>query len=205
MQSYDDVSTCLSLINSGVGIGPTCSSTTATLISLVSADAEPDRVTLRWLQSGTPSAQIRVERREGQAAWLSLSQVQPDGRHDRISGHAHLLAPPTTTTHWTDASGEQFAGETSVTVPLHALLSLEGFRPNPAGRNAVISFSLADGSAANITVFDVAGRRRLSRDVGALGAGFHLVPLAGELGSGLYVVRLTQGSSMVTRKAMIVR
>jgi hypothetical protein len=207
IQSYDDVSTCLSLINSGIGIGVTCNSATATLISLVSADAEPDRVTVRWIQGGTPSAQIRVERRDGQAAWVNMAQVEPDGRGLIEYQDTHITPGATYgyRLHLTDASGEQFTGETSLTVPLRAVLSLDGFRPNPAGRYAQISFSLADASAANITVFDVAGRRRLSRDVGALGAGSHLVPLAGELPSGLYVLRLTQGSRTLTRKAMIVR
>jgi hypothetical protein len=92
-----------------------------------------------------------------------------------------------------------------VTVPLHAVLSLTGFWPNPAGRGAHVSFSLADGSAATISVYDIAGRRRLAREVGSLGPGSHLLPLAGELPSGLYVLQLTQGSRSLTRKAMIVR
>ena len=206
-QSYDEVTACLTDINGGIGIGTTCNSATATLISLVGADTGPDHVTLQWLQGGTPSSQIRVERRESQQAWLDQGAVLADGRGMIEFTDTHVIAGRTYSyrLHLTDAQSEQFAGETSVTVPLHAVLNLAGFWPNPAGRSAQVSFSLADASAATLTVFDIAGRRRLSRDVGSLGPGSHLLPLAGELPSGLYMLRLTQSGSTLTRKAMIVR
>jgi hypothetical protein len=207
VQSYDQITACLTDINAGIGIGTTCYSATATLISLVGADAGPDHVTVRWLQGGTPSSRVRVERRESQQAWMDLGAVLPDGRGMIEFRDTHVIAGTTYgyRLHLTDSQGEQFAGETSVTVPLHAVLSLTGFWPNPAGRGAHVSFSLADGSAATISVYDIAGRRRLAREVGSLGPGSHLLPLAGELPSGLYVLQLTQGSRSLTRKAMIVR
>jgi hypothetical protein len=206
-QSYDEITACLTDINGGIGIGTTCNSATATLISLVGADAGPDHVTLQWLQGGTPSSQIRVERRESQQAWMDLGAVLADGRGMIEFTDSHVIAGRTYSyrLHLTDAQSEQFAGETSVTVPLHAVLSLAGFWPNPSGRTAQVSFSLADASAATISVYDIAGRRRLSREVGSLGAGSHLLPLTGELPSGLYMLRLTQSGSTLTRKAMIVR
>jgi hypothetical protein len=207
MQSYDEIAACLTDINAGIGIGTTCNSATATLISLVGADVGPDHVTVRWLQGGTPSSQVRVERRESQQAWVDLGAVLADGRGMIEFRDTHVIAGSTYSyrLHLTDSQGEQFAGETSVIVPLHAVLSLAGFWPNPAGGRVQVSFSLADASAATISVYDIAGRRRLSREVGSLGPGSHLLPLAGELPSGLYMLRLTQGTLSLTRKAMIVR
>jgi hypothetical protein len=44
-----------------------------------------------------------------------------------------------------------------------------------------------------------------SRDVGALGAGRHVVDLAGErrLAAGVYLVRLTQGGQQRTTRAVV--
>jgi hypothetical protein len=55
-------------------------------------------------------------------------------------------------------------------------------------------------------VVDVGGRRVMSRDVGAMGAGLHAVDLAngGRIAPGVYWVRLTQGpSSRMARVAVV--
>ena len=58
-----------------------------------------------------------------------------------------------------------------------------------------MAFALPEARAATLELFDVAGRRVWSRDVGSLGAGEHVVPLRDGPRSapGLYLVRLRQG------------
>jgi len=71
--------------------------------------------------------------------------------------------------------------------------ALHGVSPNP-GRGALhVLFGLADRRPARIEVVDVAGRRVIAREVGALGPGRHRVELGRGLRPGVYLVRLTQG------------
>jgi hypothetical protein len=68
-----------------------------------------------------------------------------------------------------------------------------------------VSFSLANGRGAQLDLFDVSGRRVLSRDVGALGAGSHVLDLEMHLSAGVYLVRLEQDGRSLTRRALVIR
>ena len=70
-----------------------------------------------------------------------------------------------------------------------------------------MAFSLASGAPATLELFDIAGRRVLSRAVGALGAGDHVVGLGGDrhLPAGVYLLRLSQGTRSVSRRALVTR
>jgi len=94
-----------------------------------------------------------------------------------------------------------------VVVPLQNALSLEGFSPNPAGRTPQLAFSLLSHQPATLTMFDVAGRRMFSREVGTLGPGRHVILLenGGSLASGIYLLHLQQGGHSVTRRAIAIR
>jgi hypothetical protein len=87
-------------------------------------------------------------------------------------------------------------------------LQLRGAWPNPASGRLTIGFTLPNGAPARLELIDLAGRRVLSRDVGALGAGAHQLDLSREaaaLRPGVYSIRLTQGGGALTRKVAIVR
>ena len=85
-------------------------------------------------------------------------------------------------------------------------LALAGARPNPASDRLTVSFSLPDASPARIDLWDVAGRRLRTREVGALGAGSHVVDLAGErLPAGIYLIRLTRGDRALSARAVVIR
>jgi hypothetical protein len=106
-----------------------------------------------------------------------------------------------------EGGGLRWLGDVTVLVPLENVLQLEGFHPNPSGLDVQLAFTLATRGPARIAVYDVSGRRVFSRDVGALGPGRHLVPLArgGALPSGIYVVQLTQDGRTITRRATALR
>lgn len=205
-QGYDDVSTCLMAINSGIGIGTTCNSVTATLASLVSTDATMGRVTVTWYVEGANS--IRVERSESGGPWSDQGAVQADGRGFVIFGDTQVIPGRDYSyrLRLSSGGGVQFAGEVTVTVPLHATLALDGFRPNPARGPALqVAFSLANAAPATLSIYDVAGRRCYSSPVGAMGTGAHLMPISSPLPSGLYMLRLEQGGQSLHKKAAVVR
>jgi len=90
--------------------------------------------------------------------------------------------------------GEPRAAEFALRIPA----------PNPSRGLLSVSFSLPDGRAATLSLYDVAGRRIALRDVGGLGAGPHTVNLASRLPAGLYIVRLDRdGTSLTTRAAVV--
>jgi hypothetical protein len=85
--------------------------------------------------------------------------------------------------------------------------ALSGAMPNPAVRAPRISLTLPDATPATLDLVDLAGRRVRTRDVGALGAGRHLVDLGqeGALAPGLYFARLTRAGTSVTAKVCVAR
>jgi hypothetical protein len=56
-------------------------------------------------------------------------------------------------------------------------------------------------------VLDLAGRRMVSRDVGALGPGSHLLRLSEgrSLAPGIYLVRLSRGNRSLTASVTVIR
>jgi hypothetical protein len=182
---------------------------TATLAALVSSRATRDRVEVVW--SVAAGTRATVYRATDGASWTVLGSELADGSgflrvvdDDVIPGgrYGYRLG-------FASPSGEVLAGETYVTIPLTAGLALGGAYPNPASGPAFnVSFALADAAPARLELLDVGGRCVAAREVGSLGPGAHVVSFATEasrLPAGLYVIRLDQGGSVLTRKAAIVR
>jgi hypothetical protein len=95
---------------------------------------------------------------------------------------------------------------TGVGAPNDDVLSVDVANPSRGGRLDV-SFTLPNAAPAQLALFDVAGRRVISQEVGALGAGAHVVDLIRQapIGSGIYFIRLTRGGQEVATKTTIVR
>jgi hypothetical protein len=208
-QGYGDIAACLGGINAGAGIGETCDRPTPALISFVGSEVASDRVTLTWFSGGTPATQLQVERREHEGTWTALADVAADGRGMIVYVDAQVVAGRSYEYRLRVSEGAGFfwAGETAVEIPLRAVLSLQGFHPNPAGRLVQLGFTLASREPATLTLFDLAGRRLFSREVGSLGPGSHVVPLdrGDVLPSGVYLIHLEQGGRAVTRRAVAIR
>lgn len=88
--------------------------------------------------------------------------------------------------------------------------ALEGAAPNPATGPSgfTVSFSLPGSAPATLELLDLGGRRVLSREVGSLGGGSHVVSFQREsaaLPTGVYVVRLSQGGRSATSKVVLVK
>ena len=95
----------------------------------------------------------------------------------------------------------------AVEAPGPPSLALEGAQPNPALGVLHVGFTLPDRRAATLELIDVAGRRVLRRDVGALGPGRHSVTLdaGARMRPGLYFLRLEQGARALHSRVAVVR
>ena len=103
-----------------------------------------------------------------------------------------------------------FAPPTSVPPPLPATtaFALNEPRPNPARRQLSISLTLAGHGPATLELMDLTGRRLLAREVGNLGPGPQVVRLdreVAQLATGVYLVRLREGSRLATTKLCVIR
>jgi len=95
-----------------------------------------------------------------------------------------------------------------VEVPRTAVFALRGPLENPARAGHLdVQFSLAHSGPAEIELIDVAGRRVLGRDVGAMGTGSHTVTLGtGEhIAAGVYHLRLRQGAEFRIARVAVLR
>ncbi len=182
---------------------------TPTLLSLVSAHAEPGRVDLTWHTAAGPGFAGTVERRTGTSAWESLGEVVSDG-----TGMVRFQDPAVVAgTRYgyrvveRSGSGETALGEVWVDVPGAPGFSLLGVRPNPSpARDPVVVFSLERDGPVTLELLDVRGRRMLSRALGSPGVGQHSISLAqgARIPPGSYILRLTQGGrSKVTRAVFL--
>ena len=76
-------------------------------------------------------------------------------------------------------------------------------RPNPVTGPLTVSYSLAGESAAILAVYDVSGRLVVSRHV-ASSPGWHATTL-GDLPSGVYLVRLSEGERRLSYRVAVMR
>jgi hypothetical protein len=82
-------------------------------------------------------------------------------------------------------------------------LALLGSRPLSGG-GCEIRFSLATPEPARLDVFDLAGRRLLTRDLGAFGPGVHSTTVrSSELSRGVFFVRLAQGERRTNSRIVL--
>jgi hypothetical protein len=84
---------------------------------------------------------------------------------------------------------------------------LDGVWPTPSRGSFSVAFSLPNRDRAWLSLYDVAGRRVLSREVGSLGEGSHSLTLGqGEnLRTGFYLLRLTQAERSATVRVSVLR
>lgn len=174
-----------------------------TQVAVRDSRVTPSKVELFW--SGlTPSQPVAVVRADGDGPFVMKASLTANAGGEVDFNDAAVVPGR----HYRYAlsldAGARRLGETPVDVPFAPAFALAGAYPNPAVRDLSLAFSLLDASPARLDVFDLAGRRITGRDVGAMGAGRHLLPL-GRFTPGVYVVRLTEGARSATIRAAVVR
>jgi hypothetical protein len=180
-----------------------------TQLALVSAEAEPDRVRLTWYAAQGGAVRATVYRRTEATEWAAIGEVAADGTGQLV--YEDRGVTPGVRYGYrlgvVEDGAETYLGEAWVDVPLAAGLALSGAHPNPATAELRVAFSLPDAAPARLEAFDLAGRRVAAQEVGAMGAGSHVVNLGegARLGCGVYVVRLTQGERSLVTRAVVVR
>jgi len=176
---------------------------TPTLLALARRDVTVERVRLEW-SGATPGERVTVYRRARLGAWVSLGGLSADGRgfvtledHDvtpgaRFEYRLGVIGP----------SGESYFGTTSVDVPLRVL----SVAARAADGRVALTVVLPNGEPASLAVYDLAGRRVWSRNVGELGAGTHELSTDGSaLPSALYFIRLSQGQAISGARVVMTR
>ncbi len=114
-----------------------------------------------------------------------------------------------------DTSDGFFRVEGSSALTSHSVVTkrflLHGFYPNPFNNRLTIAITLPRNSRFSFAVYDVLGRLVYRSSVAQLSAGKHRLFWDGrdmsgrEVGSGVYLVKLTGGGAQVVRKVMLVR
>jgi len=78
--------------------------------------------------------------------------------------------------------------------------------PNPFNSSATVNFTLDRASSVNLALFDLSGRLVSQLHSGQLSSGSYQVPVNGaELASGMYLVRLSDGSRVLHQKLTLLR
>lgn len=92
------------------------------------------------------------------------------------------------------------------TAPARGALAVRAV-PSTAWDSPEVEIALPSAKPARIELFDVSGRRILAQRVGSTGVGEHRVALrpARRLASGVYLVRLVQGSRSASAKLILAR
>lgn len=172
----------------------------ATLTMITTA---PDHVDLAARVAAGAESPV-LERRSGDSEWKPVAEIAPDGAvTDRsvVAGTRYGYRVRTG-----PAGAESTSDELWLDVPVQVLLGLEGARPNPVAGRMRLMLSLPSATPATLALYDVAGRMVATREVGA-GLGRHFLEWASldKLGSGTYLLKLSQDGRSVTSKVTFVR
>lgn len=187
----------------------TSDGTVPTLLALVSAEAEPGHVHLRWFSSDGTGFGVALERQSNGDSWRQIALLSADGTGTIIFDDTDV-APGQRYGYRlsiSEAGVERYVGEVWVDVPAVLQLSLAPPRPNPTSGGLAVSLTLPSSVPATLELVDVAGRRIARQEVGTFGPGRHVIDLARgtAIPAGIYSIRLTQAGRSVFAKATVVR
>jgi hypothetical protein len=182
--------------------------TTSVQAALVHSSARVDRVQVVWRIAGDV-ALATVERRTPGTLWSVVGSIAADGSGqfrfedlDVTAGarYAYRLSHR-------GGNGTETTPEVWIDVPTRLDFGLDAPRPNPSAGDLVSSFTLLDGAPARLEVFELGGRRVLSREVGTRGGGMHRVNLTAgtRLAPGVYIVVLSQAGRRAAQRVVLAR
>ena len=179
------------------------------LAEFMEANAIPEGMRLSWRLASRGRGEATIYRSIVGDAWRDLARVSAndagvityeDGSAEpgvRYGYRLGMLSLGTVT----------FAGEAWVDVPTSQRFWLGPPSPNPSRERIAMPFALPASAPATIRVVDIAGRIVLSREVGSLGVGRHVLSIVtrGKVPSGIYVVTLEQGTQSTHVRLAVVR
>ena len=183
---------------------------TGTLLSLQSLEIADGVVRLGWLAASLPGSSWTLQRRSLGENWLDRGSVEADASGWVAFEDAGLLAGAA---YRYRARGivqgaTYYSPEVAVVLPGAQLaLSIQAVSANPVtAARLAFAITLPDAAPARLDLIDVSGRLIESQDLGALGAGRHVVRPSTAIAhrAGIVFARLTQGSHLAsTRIALL--
>jgi len=172
--------------------------------------AEAGRIRVEFYTSEANSRSWTAYRHENNDEWTALGAPSSMGNGllivddtDVVAGHRYAYR--------VGAIGDDgqmaYSQEVWATVPSDLDFALYGAQPNPAGARIAVTFALPSNAPAHLELVNVAGRVLKTMEVGTRGAGRHTVPLDlnGEVKSGVYFLRLTQGARVLKSPVVVVK
>jgi len=193
-----------------VGLDVSCSFSLfgeAAPVVALGADAQPDRVVVRW-QTTQPGLTVTVSRRSESGPWTALTRksVAAPGV---VTFEDHLLATDQRYYYRAELSDPTRAGaygQIRVDVPQWAL----GFvaeQPNPVRGRFSVQCAVPTSGRADLDVFDINGRRAYAASQAAGGPGRLTFDVDGatRLSPGVYFMRLTQAGHTRQRTIVFLR
>lgn len=179
---------------------------------LVRAQSSAGFARLEWFVTHSRGRVFEIERTAGANSWQRVADAGADPA-GHVSGEDRSVVPGTRygyrlrTRPPDGGAGEVVSPESWVEIPVAPLLAFVSLGPNPWKGGFEVSFELGDGGSASIDILDIAGRVRISRAVGHLGAGRHTLELAepNQLAPGLYFLRLKSQHGSVSQRQVVIR
>ena len=175
---------------------------------LTSVEVGPGRAHLVWQGNEADATPYQVQRRTDSEDWKSLSQSRLGTKgklehEDRgVTPGAHAAYRLAVEQKGVLVSLE----EIEIDIPLPTPLKLSFVRTEDRGRTIRIRYTLETHDRASLEVLDIAGRRVLTRDLGAPGSGEHEIRFTSEaLAAGIYFVRLHQAQRLRTARLTLIK
>ena len=179
-------------------------------LKLESVEVGPGRARLTWRTGNEDERRFRFKRRLGEGEWAVLGELV--AREDGLLVGEDRTVPVGSQAQYglavTVAGTEEVQlTAVAVTIPAPKPLALRFARCEEGGRVVRVALTLETDDVARLELFDVAGRRVMSREVGTLGAGDHDVRLAlpGHARAGVYFLRLRQSRVTRTDRVTVLR
>ncbi len=179
---------------------------TAVDVSLVSADASAQQVTIEWQLSEAISGSVRVER-SSDGGWETLAEMSPSSDHRVRFTDSSVHSGARYDYRLVLPGSQATAGLVTIDVPLASTLALQYAGPNPSSAGATgIWLSLPRAGSATFDLIDLSGRTVLTRDVGSLGTGRHHIALDSQTRApGIYFARLRFEGETRTLRLVVAR
>ncbi len=179
---------------------------TGTLMSLQSLEIADGIVRLGWLAATLPGSSWTLQRRAPGEDWLDRSSVDADASGWVAFEDTGLLSGVSYRyrTHGSVQGATYYSPEIAVVMPGAQLtLAIQAMSANPVTASRLaFAITLPEASPARLELIDVSGRLIESQDLGALGAGRHVVRPSTAIThrAGIVFARLTQGARLATTR-----
>jgi hypothetical protein len=166
---------------------------------VLEASADDAGVHVTWRVVQPLDAPLVVERTEAGGEWLEVGEVTPAG------GVARYEDAAVTPGH---RYGYRLAGAAAVAwvqVPVSVPRLALAIAPNPARGDVTVALGVDHSAPIELVLLDLQGRVVSAQRLAAPTPGVHVVHLlpSARTAPGLYFVRLTRGSDVITRRVTV--